>query len=172
MSPLAGLIALGLLSACSTPPRGPLSSGDVAPVRQADPVVREADRLRAATQALEEGQRLLRDAEALLSAGNPAAAIRLLEDVVQRFPDVPIHDRALYEWASALVFTANATGEYRPALVPLDRLLREHPSSAYAGDARALRMVIGAYMARTAERDRLLNHLKAIDLEFERPVQP
>jgi outer membrane protein assembly factor BamD (BamD/ComL family) len=131
--------------------------------------VREPDQLRAANQASQEASRLVRDAEANLGAGKPAAAIRLLEDVVRRFPDVGVHDRALYELASALVATGNGSGDYRPALAPLDRLLREHPTSTYAGDARALRMVIGAYIARTAERDRLLNHLKAVDFEFERP---
>jgi hypothetical protein len=169
---LAGLTAFGVLSACSAVPREQPGPTAATGARQADPVVREADRLRAASQALEEGQRLLRDAEGQLTAGNAVAAIRILEEVMRRFPDVPIHDRALYECASALVLVGNASGDYRPALAPLDRLLREHPTSAYATDARALRMVIGAYIARTAERERLLNHLKAVDLEFERPPQP
>ena len=68
--------------------------------------------------------------------------------------------------------TGNATGEYLPAVAPLERLLREHPRSAYAGDARALRLVIGAYIVRTAERDRLAKQLRAVDLEFERPSVP
>ena len=167
--PFAGLIALMLLSACSTVPRDRTPAFEDAALRAGDPVVREATRLRAANQASQEADRLVRDAEAHLSAGKPAAAIRLLDDVVRRFPDVPIHDRALYKLASALVVNGNGTGDYRPALAPLDRLLREHPNGTYAGDARALRMVIGAYVAQTAERDRLLNHLKAVDFEFERP---
>jgi outer membrane protein assembly factor BamD (BamD/ComL family) len=165
-----GLIALMLLTACSTVPRDrtPLA-GNTALVEQPD---READRFRAANRAIGEGDRLLRDAEAKLRAGSPAAAIRILEDLVRRFPDGPFHDRALYELASALVLTGNASWEYLPAVAPLDRLLREHPGSSYAADARALRMVIGAYVARTAERDRLIKQLKAVDLEFERPPAP
>jgi hypothetical protein len=54
----------------------------------------------------------------------------------------------------------------------LDRLLREYPASSYAPDARALRIALNAYVARSAELDRLLERLKAIDLEFERPRQP
>jgi hypothetical protein len=170
MRALAGLIALVVLSACSAVPRDRVSRpGDAVLSGPADRGARDADRLRAANPTSPEADRLVRDAEAHLGAGKPAAAIRLLDDVVRRFPDVPIHDRALYALASALVVTGNGTGDYRPAVAPLDRLLREHPNSAYAGDARALRMVIGAYIARTAERDRLLNHLKAVDFELERP---
>jgi hypothetical protein len=186
-----GVMALVLLSACNTVRDRTLSPGNTAVVEQPD---READRLRSielsrepggdaeqlratnraieATRVIDEGTRLLRDAEAQLRAGNPTAAIRILEDAVRRFSDVPVHDRALYELASALVLTGNATGEYLPAVAPLERLLREHPRSAYAGDARALRMVIGAYVVRTAERDRLSRQLKAVDLEIECPPVP
>jgi hypothetical protein len=71
------------------------------------------------------------------------------------------------------VLSTNGGREYRrQAAAQLDRLLREHPTSPRAADARALRIALGAYVTRTAELDRLLERLRAIDLEFERPRQP
>ena len=123
------------------------------------------------TSSLEAG-RLVREGEAQLRAGNPSAAVRTLDDVVRRFPDAPIHDQALYDLARALVLSANGGREYRQAAAHLDRLLRDYPTGPHAADARALRIALGAYVARTAELDRLIERLKAIDLEFERPRQP
>jgi len=142
------LAALLALSACSaTPPWTRLSS------------------------SMEAG-RLVREANVQLREGSPSAAARTLEDVVRRFPDAPSHDQALYDLARALVLSANGGRDYRQATAHLDRLLRDYPASSYAPDARALRIALGAYVARTAELDRLLERLKAIDLEFERPRQP
>ena len=93
--------------------------------------------------------------DARIQAGNWSGAIRILEDVVRRFPDAPVHDEALYQLARALVLSANSGREYRQAAGYLDRLLREHPTSPYAADARAWRSVLGAYAARGAELDRL-----------------
>jgi outer membrane protein assembly factor BamD (BamD/ComL family) len=118
-----------------------------------------------------EADRLVREADAQVERGNTSAAVRILEDVVRRFPDAPVHDRALYDLARALVLSASGGREYRQATAQLDRLLREHPTSPLAADARALRVALGAYVARTAELDRLLERLRAIDLEFERPRQ-
>jgi hypothetical protein len=70
------------------------------------------------------------------------------------------------------VLGANGVKEYRQAAAYLDRLLREHPTSPYAADARVWRAALGAMVARGAELDRLLERLKAIDLELERPRQP
>ena len=140
-------VALAALAACSAAPWTRLTSS-----MEADRLVREAD-----TQARK---------------GNPAAAARILEDVVRRFPDAPVHDQALYDLARALVLSASGGREYRQAATHLDRLLRDYPTSPHASDARALRVALGAYAARSAEFDRLLDRLKAIDLEFERPRQP
>jgi outer membrane protein assembly factor BamD (BamD/ComL family) len=141
------LVALMTLSACSAAPWTRLTSS------------LEADRL-------------VREGDAQLRAGNPSAAVRTLDDVVRRFPDARVHDQALYDLARALVLTANGGREYRQAAAHLDRLLRDYPTSQHAADARALRIAVGAYVARTAELDRLIERLKAIDLEFERPRQP
>jgi outer membrane protein assembly factor BamD (BamD/ComL family) len=119
-----------------------------------------------------EADRLVREADAQLRAGNPPGAVRILEDVVRRFPDASVHDQALYDLARALVLGANGVREYRQASAHLDRLLREHPTSPHVPDARAWRAVLGAFVARGAELDRLLERLKAIDYEFERPRQP
>jgi outer membrane protein assembly factor BamD (BamD/ComL family) len=144
---LAPLLVLLALSACSAAPWSRLTSSF------------EADRL-------------VRDAEAQLQAGNPSGAVRILEDVVRRYPDAPVHDEALYVLARALVLGANGAREYRQAAAHLDRLLREHPTSRYAADARAWRAMLGVIVARGAELDRLLERLKAIDIEHERPRQP
>lgn len=147
MKRLAVLLALMGLSACSTAPWARLTSSI------------EADRL-------------VRAADAQLRAGNPQGTVRILEDVARRFPDAPAHDQALYDLARALVLTAKGVPEYRQAAAHLDRLLREHPTSPHALDARAWRAVLGAYVARAAELERLLERLKAIDFEFERRRQP
>jgi outer membrane protein assembly factor BamD (BamD/ComL family) len=119
-----------------------------------------------------EADRLVREADSQLQAGNPAAAARILGDVVRRFPEAPVHDEALYGLARALVLGANGARDYRQAAAHLDRLLREYPKSRYAADARAWRAVLGVIVARGAELDRLLERLKAIDFELERPRQP
>jgi outer membrane protein assembly factor BamD (BamD/ComL family) len=119
-----------------------------------------------------DADRLVREADAQIQAGNWSKAVRILEDVVRRYPDAPAHDEALYHLARALVLGAGGAREYRQAAGHLDRLLREHPTSSYAQDARAWRAVLVAYVARGAELDRLLERLKAIDVELERPRQP
>jgi outer membrane protein assembly factor BamD (BamD/ComL family) len=119
-----------------------------------------------------EASRLIREANGQLRDGNPAAAARILDDAVRRFPDASGHDQALYDLARALVLSANGGRDYRQASAHLDRLLREYPTSSYVSDARALRIALGAYVARSAELDRLLERLRAIDLEYERPRQP
>jgi outer membrane protein assembly factor BamD (BamD/ComL family) len=152
MSRWALLVALMTVSACSAAPGPRMTSSRVTSSMEAD--------------------RLVQEANAQLQVGSPPAAVRILEDVVRRFPDAPIHSQALYDLARALVLTANGGREYRQATAHLDRLLREYPTSQHATDARALRAAIGAYVARTAELERLLERLKAIDLEFERPLRP
>jgi outer membrane protein assembly factor BamD (BamD/ComL family) len=152
MRRLALLVALMALPACSSVPGPRMTSSRVTSSMEADRLVREAD--------------------AQLQAGNPSAAVGILENVVRRFPDAPVRGQALYELARALVLTANGGREYRQAAAHLDRLLREHPTSPHAADARALRVALSAYVARTAELDRLLERLRAIDLEFERPPRP
>jgi outer membrane protein assembly factor BamD (BamD/ComL family) len=147
MTRLALVLMLMTLSACSAAPWTHLSSSF------------EADRL-------------VREADALIQAGNWSAAVRILEGVVRRYPDAPSHDEALYHLARALVLSANGGREYRQAAGYLDRLLREYPTSPYASDARVWRALLGAYVARGAEMDRLLERLKAIDVELERPRQP
>ena len=119
-----------------------------------------------------EADRLVQEADAQLRGGNPSAAVRILDDVVRRFPDARVRDQALYDLARALVLTANGGRDYRQAATHLDRLLRQYPTSPHAADARALRIAIGAYVARTADLDRLIERLKAIDLEYERPRRP
>jgi outer membrane protein assembly factor BamD (BamD/ComL family) len=129
-----------------------------------------------------EADRLVHDADTHLRAGSPSLAVPILDEVVRRFPDASVHDQALYELARALVLSANGTREYRRAATQLDRLLREHPPSTYAPDAKAWRAILQMLLVHTAEQERLVervraadlerDRLKAIDLEFERPRSP
>jgi hypothetical protein len=170
---LAGLALLALIVGCTAAPRVPPPVAQApAPPPEADRLVREAERLREVERLAQETERAFREADAQLAGGNPAAAVRILDRLVRQSSEPPVHDRALYELARAEVLAANGSRDYRQPAAHLDRLLREHPASRYATDARALRIVLGAYVTRTAELDRLLERLRAIDLEFERPRQP
>lgn len=111
---------------------------------------------------------MVSEAEAQVKAGAYPAATRLFETVVRRHQSAPVHDRALYGLARTLVLAENAARDYRQALGYFDRLLREHPGSPYASDARAWRFLLTAYLARTEELERL----KKLDIELERQKRP
>ena len=111
-----------------------------------------------------EAEQLVTEAEALVKTGNYPAAARLFEDVVKRFPAAPVHDRALYGLARTLVLPDNSGRDYRQAYLCFDRLLRVHPGSPYAPDARAWRGLLVAYFARVEE----LGRLKKLDILMER----
>lgn len=138
---LAGLL-LGL-SAC----------GVTAPWRSAPP---------------DEPARKVAEAEAQVKAGAYPAAARLFGEVVRREPAAAVHDRALFGLARVLVSPDHPGRDYRQAHALFDRLLREHAGSPLAAEARAWRSVLGAYLARTEELERL----KRIDLELERRRSP
>lgn len=110
----------------------------------------------------------VRDAETLARAGLYPGALQLLEGVARRPPTTPDHDRALFALGRLLVLPDNPGRDYRRALGQFDRLLLEHPRSAYAADARAWRALLVAYLAKTQELDRL----KRLDVELERPRPP
>ncbi len=145
MRRLVRLLGLFVVSACSvgTPLSGPLQPRVLPP---------------------DSANQLVTEAEAQVKAGAYPAALRIFQEVVRRFPTAPAHDRALYGLARALVLAENSGRDYRQAYVYFDRLLRDHPESAYAVDARAWRSLLAAYLARTQEIERL----KQIDLEMER----
>jgi tetratricopeptide (TPR) repeat protein len=117
---------------------------------------------------LDDARELVRAADALAAARAYAAASRLYEEVIRRFPGDPGQGRALFGLGRLLVLADNPGRSYSRALVCFDRLLREHPESPQAADARAWRSVLAAYLARSEELERL----KQADLELERRRVP
>ena len=119
-----------------------------------------------------EADRMVSEAEEQIKNGAYPTAARLFEEVIKRFPNSPAHDRALYGLAHTLVLPENSGRDYRQAHLYFDRLVREHPESVYAADARAWRGLLSVYLARTEETERLkqdIERLKKIDIEMERP---
>ncbi|HLC40472.1 MAG TPA: tetratricopeptide repeat protein [Methylomirabilota bacterium] len=128
----------------------------------------------AAPDAIRRGEadRMVKEAEDQVRNGEYPAAARLFEEAIKRFPNSPAHDRALYGLARTLVIPDNGGRDYRQAHLYFDRLVREHPDSVYAPDARAWRGLLSVYLARTEETERLkqdIERLKKIDIEMERP---
>ena len=116
----------------------------------------------------DEARQQVDEAERLVAAREYTPAARLLEGVARGAPDTAVHDRALYTLGRALVQPDNPARNYRQALAWFDRLLREHPASPHAADARAWRALLSAYLARTDELERL----KQLDLQLERARKP
>jgi tetratricopeptide (TPR) repeat protein len=112
--------------------------------------------------------RLLRDADARAHAGAHVAAARLYDQVARLAPPSAFRDRALYGLGRLLVQPDNPGRDYRQAYAWFDRLLRDHPRSPLAPDARAWHELLGAYLARSEE----IEQLKRLDLELERAKRP
>ena len=110
----------------------------------------------------DDSEPLVRLAERRAQAGAYAEAARLFEDVLHR-PGSAFTDRALLGLTRVLVNPEYSGRDYRQAFVAADRLVREYPGSPYAGEVRAWRELLGAYLARTEELERL----KRLDLELE-----
>ena len=140
-----------------------------------------------------EAERMVSEAEEQVKRNAYPPAARIFEEVVSRFPDSPVHDRALYGLARTLVLAEPSARHYRQAQVHFERLLREHPESLYGPDARAWRGLLSAYLSRLDESERVrqesdrvkqeadrlrleaerlkqdIERLKKIDIEMERP---
>jgi outer membrane protein assembly factor BamD (BamD/ComL family) len=122
-------------------------------------------------------ERLVRLAEARAQAGEHAEAVLLLDEVA-RNPSAAFADRALLGLTRSLCNPEYAGHDYHQAYLAADRLVREYPDSRHAGEARAWRDLLVAYLARgqdldryTIERKQLLlelERLKQVDLELER----
>jgi hypothetical protein len=139
---------------------------------------------------------MVRDAETLARAGQYQGATRLLDEIARRPLETPAHDRALLGLGRLLALPDNPGRDYRRAIGYFDRLLREHPQSPDARDARAWRELLTAHLAlsqeleartqelevrtqelrvRTQElkaRMQDLERLKRLDVELERPRRP
>ena len=130
-----------------------------------------------------EASRLIREANGQLRDGNPAAAARILDDAVRRFPDASGHDQALYDLARALVLSANGGRDYRQASAHLDRLLRtraERDADAHAramnklradaADGENLMPAIIAAVEAYATIGEMCNALRAVYGEYREPL--
>jgi hypothetical protein len=115
-----------------------------------------------------EAERRVGEGEARLAAGQPGPAAQAFAAALSLDLPPAARSRALYGLAQATVLGSAGPRDYRRALGHLDRLLREHPGSAEAVDARAWRTVLAGYLARTEELERL----KRIDVESERRRLP
>ena len=104
-------------------------------------------------------ERLLRLAEREAQAGNDAEAARLFEEVLRRPAGPAVTDRALVGLTRLLVDPESVTHDYRRAHVLAERLVREHPDSAHAAEARAWRDLLGSYLARGQELERRAQEL-------------
>jgi hypothetical protein len=103
-------------------------------------------------------ERILRLAEREAQAGNDAEAARLFEEVLRR-PSSAFADRALVGFTRLLVDPESITHDYRRAYLVVERLVREHPDSAYAAEARAWRDLLGSFLARGQELERRAQEL-------------
>jgi len=115
--------------------------------------------------------RLVRLAEMQVRAGAHAEAARTFEEVT-RNPSSAFADRALLGLTRVLCNSEYAGRDYRQAHLVVDRLVREYPDSPYAGEARAWRDLLVAYLALEQEFERRtreeLGRLERLGLELER----
>jgi hypothetical protein len=112
-------------------------------------------------------ERLVRLAETRAQVGAHAEAVLLFEEAT-RGPGSPFVDRALIGLTRSLCNPDYAGRDLRRAYLVADRLVRDYPDSPHAGEARAWRDLIRAYLVRGRELDRRTLELERISLELER----
>jgi tetratricopeptide (TPR) repeat protein len=174
----ATLVVVGaLLAACAAPPPPPRP-----PSLPAPPLVSAFSPLRTLPRAPslpafpppappvtrapepDDGEGKFHEADTLARTGGYPTAARILEELARQPPTPTARARALYALGHLFVLADNPGRDYRQALLYFERLVREHPESAYVADARAWRELISAYFARIQELERL----KRLDVELER----
>lgn len=114
--------------------------------------------------------RLVEQADGLAESGDHAGARALYERVVQQYPGSPWTPRALYRLARLEVTADSPVRNYRRAYGHFDRLVRDYPDGAYAGEARAWRETLGQLLAKEQEAARVrsdLERLKRSEVELE-----
>jgi DNA repair exonuclease SbcCD ATPase subunit len=115
-------------------------------------------------------ERLVGRAEREAQARNHAEATRLFEEVLRR-PRTVFADRALIGLTRLLVDSDNAGRDYRRAHLLAERLVREHPDSAYLAEARSWRDLLGSYLAQGRELERRAQELDKATRELEARTQ-
>jgi hypothetical protein len=134
-------------------------------------------------RGLDDVDRALGRADAAARLGAHADATRTLEEALAGNGRSPALDRVLLRLGHLYVDPANPAADYRRAARLFDRLLREHPGSRHAAEARAWRELLEAHAVRGQElqrvrqelerRTRDLETLRALDLEVEQhPRRP
>jgi hypothetical protein len=115
----------------------------------------------------DDAERLVLLAEARAHAGEHTEAVRLFEEV-SRDPSSAFADRALLGLTRSLCNREYAGHDYVAAYVAADRLLREHPDSRYAEEARVWRDLLEGHLARGQELARRLVQVEGLVAELER----
>jgi chromosome segregation ATPase len=124
----------------------------------------------AAPLSSDDTERLVRRAEREAQAEHHTEATRLFEEVLRQ-PKSAFADRALIGLTRLLVDSDNADRDYRRAHRLAERLVREHPDSAYAAEARSWRDLLGSYLARGQELERRAQELDQTTRELEGRTQ-
>ncbi len=114
---------------------------------------------------------MVRDAETLARAGQYQSATRLLDEIARRPPETPAHDRALLGLGRLLALADNPGRDNRRAIGYFDRVLREHPRSPYAPDARAWRELLAAHLALSQELEARTQELEVRTQELRARTQ-
>jgi hypothetical protein len=109
-------------------------------------------------------------AEREAKGGSHAEATRMFEEVLRR-PGREFGDRALIGLTWLLVDPDSAGRDYGRAYLVTERLVREYPDSAYAGEARAWRDLLGSYLVRERELERRMRELDQRDRELAGRVE-
>lgn len=108
--------------------------------------------------------RLVEQADGLAQDGDHAGARALYEQVLREYPGSPWIPRALFRLARLEVTPDSPVRNYRQAHTHFDRLVREHPDSSYAREARAWRETLAQLLSVRQDMERL----KKLELEQER----
>lgn len=123
-------------------------------------------------------ERLVAEAEEMVRARDYRGAQEAYRRALSEFQKNSSTDRALFGLARLYVTPENPGRDYRRAYENFERLLAEHPESVLAGEARAWRELLSAYLSQREEAERArqeaqgirkdLERLKGIELELER----
>lgn len=114
-----------------------------------------------------EQDRLVLQAQELVRAGEYGGALeayrRALDDSLKN----SVTEQALLGLARLYVTPENPHRDYRRALEVFDRLLREYPESARAGEARAWRELLSAFLSQRDEAERVRQEVERTRQETE-----
>jgi hypothetical protein len=114
----------------------PAKGAEVAAVPEPESIKPEVNAapLQANADALREENRLLREARSLERAGNPAQALRILNELDRLFA----HGALLQEREILRIQSLSATGSASAAKMRAEQFLKRYPASPYAAHVRAL----------------------------------